>query len=197
MINRNIFKPVPAFTAVSTVFTCSTGDTLNGVAINGQIIDRLGLGGSTYNNQVSKSDRALVGGPFAFAWTTAGSTQANKQVMIDCKLQHGDSSGGGDMANLSTQDDAVTRIYFSTAESTEFLRWSTGPMQMHSNVSDYYLDATKRYIRPVTTITKGFNATSTAAGSVDLLYVVQGINLGEFTYTPPSVLSGTTATSTA
>ena len=197
MINRNIFKPIPAFTGVNIIFTCSTGDALSGVAVTGQIIDRLGLGGSAYPNQVVKNDRGLVGAPFAFAWTTAGSTATNKQVLVDCQLQHGDSSGGGDMANLSTADAAVTRVYFSTAESTEFLRWTTGPMFAYSNVSDYALDAAKRFIRPVTIVTKNNLATSTAAGSADFVYMVQGVNLGEFTYAPPSVLSGTTATSTA
>jgi hypothetical protein len=197
MINRNVDKPVPAFTGVSVVFPVnSTGEIASGAAINGEVVDRLGqVFAST--PQVGKSDFAQVAKPFAWAWTTVGSTEANQQVLIDCKLQHGDSSGGGDMADLSTQENAVQRVYYSTAYSSVFLAWSTAAKRMHSNVSDYQISSAKRFLRPVTTVTIGFAATSTVAGAGSLIQVVQGINFDEFTYSPPSTLSFTTATATA
>jgi hypothetical protein len=195
MINRNVIKTVPAFTAVNTVFgTGSTGDVASGAVINGAIVDRLGLGGSTYTNQLRKDDRALVANPFCFAWSTLGSTEATHNVTVECKLQHGDSSGGGDMANLSTDNDASPRTYYSTALTTDMAAWSSGAMYLHSNVADYELSAAKRYLRPVSTVTVGFLATSTIAGPARL-YAIQGITFGEFTNAPPSIVSGTTATS--
>jgi len=195
MINRNVTKSVPAFSGIGLAYTCSTGDALSGVALNGAIVDRLGLGGSAYPIQVRKDDRALVAAPFAFVFSSAFTTAASRQVVIDCQLQHGDSSGGGDMANLSTQDAATSRTYWTTAHTTDMLNWTTGAQYLHSNVSDYALDGAKRFLRPVTIVTKTYN--STVSDGTDQLKVVQGINFGEFTYAPPTVLSGTTATSTA
>jgi len=98
------------------------------------------------------------------------------------------------MADLSTQDNAVQRVYWTTAHSTDMANWSTGANYMHSNVADYEISAAKRFLRSVSVVTK--NGNSTAATGADQMYVIQGIVLDEFTYSPPSVLSGTTATST-
>ena len=72
--------------------------------------------------------------------------------------------------------------------------WTTGPEYLHSNEAGYEVGAAKRFIRSVSVVTK--NGNTTAATGADRLYVVQGLTLDEFTYSPPSVLSGTTATST-
>jgi len=54
------------------------------------------------------------------------------------------------------------------------------------------LDRAKRYIRPVTTVTRA-GATTVAT---DIMHCIQGITFKEFVYAPPSVLTYTTATST-
>lgn len=203
MYNNNISVVVPAFTGPATVTGAnSTGEVLSGGAINGAIIDRLGLSGSAYPNQLAPKERPLVAKPFCLAWTTNGSTEANQQILIDTKLQHGDSSGGGDMADVpnvgSTSNVPTPRVYFSTAYSSEYLAWSTGAKYMHSQAMvGYEIGACKRFLRPVSNITVNFAATSTIATAGSVVKAMQGLIFEEFTYAPPSQLSYTTATATA
>lgn len=203
-INRTITVSVPAFSfdetiGVSAVVTTGAAVNLFGAAINGSIIDRLGYPGSNYPAQLSKDDRAMAASPFALVWSTMGTTAANNLTVIDCILQHGDSSGGGDMAYLSSGgvgQDATARSYWTTANSSAALYWTAGgataPPRLHSNSAEYTLDRAKRYIRPVTTVTRA-GATTVAT---DIMHCIQGITFKEFVYAPPSVLTYTTATST-
>lgn len=138
--------------------TCSTGSqgiagagsTTNVVqssaaaagATTGRIIDRLG-------DQLTQ--RFTVAMPFTLLQSTRGSTEADRLHTVGVKLQHGDSSGGGDMADYSTGSQPDTRNFFTTARSSDMASWdsagSTGAFRGMSNPAYYDLRAAKRYIR--------------------------------------------------
>jgi hypothetical protein len=116
----------------------------------GRVVDRLRFpqGGAKY-------DVALVG---AWLQSTRGSTEANRRLSIGARLQHGDSSGGGDMADYSTQFTPDDRNFFSTVRTSDYANWdasrSTGPFYGQSNPAYYDVRAAKRYIRMVGTYGK-------------------------------------------
>jgi len=108
----------------------------------GRIIDRLAMPlGALYQ----------VAAPSAWLHSTRGSTEADRKLTIGVKLQHGDSSGGGDMADYSTGSQPDERQYFSSARSTDHASWdatlSTGEVYAMSNAAYYDLRAAKRYLR--------------------------------------------------
>lgn len=146
-----------------SLVTCSTGDQVhaggaNNVksstatsGVNGRIIDRLGEiigGGQTYYVAVVAAELA----------STRGSTEANRQVTLGVKLQHGDSSGGGDLADYSTGSQPDTLTYFTTARTSDYANWdgtfSTGAFRLASQPAVYDLRAAKRYIRMVVNASK-------------------------------------------
>jgi len=115
----------------------------------GVVIDRLGPSlGSVYNF-------AFPAGHFH---ASAGSTEANRQLTPGVKLQHGDSSGGGDMADYSTQNQPDNRTYFGTGRTSDMANWdaslSTGPLYIQSNSAGYDLRAAKRYVRVAVPVSK-------------------------------------------
>ena len=186
MINRDVGIIVPGASVQNKYFTCSTGDLASAAAFNGRIIDRLGLGAQRIYEQ------AEVG---ISAYTTVGSTAADKRITLSVKLQHGDSSGGGDMADYSTGMQNADQNFFTTAESTAYQNWTTGVIHL-GHQSWYNVIPAKRYIRAVGTLTKGGTTTSTAAGSVDGIYANLCIRFGTPDYGAPS-LSTSTSTSTS
>lgn len=186
MINRNIGIVVPGLAVQQKVFTCSTGDILSGAAINGRVIDRLGLGAGRI------FQTAEVG---INAYTTVGSTSAIKNFTLSAKLQHGDSSGGGDMADYSTGMQNADQNFFSAAESTAHQNWTTGVIHLNHQ-SWYEVTAAKRYVRAVGFITKGGPSTSTAASSIDACYANLVVRFGGADHNP-SVLSTSTSSSTS
>jgi hypothetical protein len=186
MINRLDGIHVPGAATVSKVFTCSTGDVLSGAAINGRIVDRLGLGGNRIfeNCQVGLSVR-----------TTVGSTALDKKITLSVKLQHGDSSGGGDLADYSTGMQSADQNFFTTAESTAYQNWSTGVIAL-GHQSWYNVIPAKRYVRAVGIVTRGGTTTSTAAGTIDTVNADLHLTFSKPDYAPPS-LSTSTSTSTS
>ncbi len=190
-------KQFQALDTVRTVYTCSTGDVASGAAINGVVFDRLGLVSSVaVARRFGKNDYGFNVQPFCWVWTTVGSTQINRTLQIDVKLQHGDSSGGGDMADYSTQDQPATSVLWNGAMTTDMQNWSTGVSIHGSNPCDYELTGAKRYIRAVGIVTKVGNSTSTAAGSIDLANALLGITLEDYTYSYPAAASSSSSTST-
>lgn len=188
MINRLSAKNEPGLAVQQKTFTCSTGDVLSGVAINGRVIDRLGLG----RRRIYEGAVACIS-----AYTTVGSTALDQKVTLSVKLQHGDSSGGGDMADLSTGMQAPDANFRTTAESTAYQNWSTGP-QFWGHDSEYNILAAKRYIRPVGVWTRGGSSTSTAAGSIDNMYVNMSVTFLSPDHTDSqSWQSNSTSTSTS
>lgn len=148
----------------SNVYDCNTGDggSTSGGAINGDIVDRLALGRNWRGAQ-----------PFCIGEGLT-STAASKKLTLTSKLQHGASSGGGDMADYSTGQQLGGYIFNTSAESTEFLRWSTGVTRVYSHAPVYDINGAKRFLRTVATVTMPGNTTSTAAGGQ--VAVAQGIN---------------------
>ncbi len=208
MINRHITVTVPALDTTFALVGKTTGGAasyLYGAEVPGGIIDRLGLGNNAMN-QLIPGDRPLAASPFAMAWSTVGSTATDNKTAVSVLLQHGDSSGGGDMAALSsgkTGQDAVARTYFSSANSSTFAVWaagySTAPPILHSNSAEYTLDGAKRYLRPLAIVTRAGATTSTAGGGIAefVMNLLQGITFKEFVYSPPAVLTNTVAVSTS
>jgi len=187
MINRSIGIYVPGAAVTNVVFTCSTGDVASGAAVTGKVIDRLGLGA----NRIFEQAEAAVS-----CHTTAGSTGTDKKVTLSIKLQHGDSSGGGDMADYSTGYQSADQNFFTTAETTPLQNWSTGPLAV-AHQSWYNVIPAKRYIRAVGTVTKNGISTSTAAGSYDRFFTDLHVRFGTADYNPPSLTTSTsTSTST-
>lgn len=140
-------------TGTVTPIADTTGDAL--IASGGQttgfgrIIDRLSMPfGTRYGAAVIQS----------FISSTRGSTEADRKLTLGARLLHGDSSGGGDMAALSTQGDAEVRQYFSSARSTDHASWdasfSTGPVYAASNPGFYDLRPAKRYLQVAVPVLK-------------------------------------------
>lgn len=168
-IVREIPLHLPAFEERSFL-TCSTGgqvfsgSTANNLAggagtaatVNGTVYDRLSPlieGALGVAHQVAC--------PSIYVYSSRGSTEANRQIIVGVKLQHGDSSGGGDMADYtggSTASQAADRTFFSTARSSDQKNWdaqlSSGALYGISNPAYYDIRAAKRYIRVVGTVAK-------------------------------------------
>ncbi len=129
--------PLGLNATADAIVSAGTETTANGI-----IIDRLGpLVGARYQ----------VAMPAAHYHASAGSTEADRKITIGVKLQHGDSSGGGDMADYSTQNQPSNRTYFGTGRTTDMANWdaalSTGALFAQSNPAYYDLRAAKRYLR--------------------------------------------------
>jgi hypothetical protein len=186
MINRHIGLYVPGIATQQKTYTCSTGDVASAAAINGRVIDRLGLGGARIYETAE---------PSITCYSTVGSTAADKKLTLSIKLQHGDSSGGGDMADYSTGMTNADQNFWTTAESTAYQNWSTGT-QFFAHQSWYNVIPAKRYVRPVGVWTRNGNTTSTAAGSVDNMYVTLGMRFGGADVDPVAT-STSTSTSTS
>jgi len=161
MIVRQQLKVVESV-ASNRVYTCSTGDTASGTAINGSVIDRLALG-RLYHIAV----------PFAIGRAVAGTTFADEKISVAVSLQHGDSSGGGDMAAYSTDNQPDDAVFNTSAMTTPMEAWSTGPAVISSREGAYDLTAAKQFIRPVITITAPGNTTATNSG--DAIDVTGGV----------------------
>lgn len=191
MINRLSGVNVPGLAVQNKVFTCSTGDVLSGAAINGRVIDRLGLGRGRIFEHAS---------PYIHAYTTVGSTAADAKITLAIKLQHGDSSGGGDMADYSTGMTPSDAVFLTSAMTTAMQNWSTG-VQHWGHEGQYNVIPAKRYVRAVGTWTRGGSSTSTAVGSIDYNFVNMGIrfsgpDLADSQVGPLGSTSSSTSTST-
>lgn len=142
-----------ASTSYSIPIADSTADALITAAGEttgfGRVIDRL---------RQPIGARFQFAAPQAFVSSTRGSTEADRKITIGARLQHGDSSGGGDMADFSTGSIQAARQYFTTARTTDMLSWdggeSTGPLYAASNVGVFDLRAAKRYLRVAVPVLK-------------------------------------------
>jgi hypothetical protein len=173
----------------STFADFSTGRSA-GTGINGRVIDRL--------NEPFITDRYYVAQPYAYLNSTHGSTEANRQLVINVKLQHGNSSAGGDMVDYNTGSAPSEVVLFTTAQTTPMLSWSTGPIKAMSAQCYYDLRAANRYIRTVVGTFK--NRQTTESSGDESYHVGAGLALLG-AYTAPqnpwtSAGSSTTSTST-
>jgi len=134
---------------------CASIDSTQGAAITGDIIDRL-----TFKQNYNAVLPFMAGYGY-------GTTFANKKVTQAIYLQHGDSSGGGDMATYSTDQNPRTLTFQTSAETTPMAHWSTGLQRFYTADSAYGALGLKRFIRAVgTQLIAGGNTTSTADTNV-------------------------------
>lgn len=143
--NKTTASAVVSTGTLGALSTAQGGAFNAGMAtLNGRIIDRLRfpMGAGYYGAVVSASLNS-----------TRGSTEANRKLGVGVKLQHGDSSGGGDLADYSTAFQPSDRQYFSSGRSTDHAAWdateSTGSVYAVSNPGYYDLRGAKRYLRVV------------------------------------------------
>ena len=140
------------------VLDCATGgDSTSGGVFTGSVIDLQALPSRFTHLQ------PVIAGTLPGTTSTAGASR----IELDVRLQHGDSSGGGDMANLSTDMlPATTQKYFSTEMSTDHPSWSTGTIRAQYSPEPIPLLGAKRYVRTGGQVTRIGGATSTAAGAI-------------------------------
>lgn len=130
---------------------CATLDSTQGSSLTGDVIDRL-----QFEQRYYSALPFMIGKGY-------GTTFANKKVTFSVKLQHGDSSGGGDMADYSTGQEPPSVVFQTSAETTPQRHWSTGMQRFYSSDRPYGLHGAKRYVRVVgTPLIAGGNTTSTA-----------------------------------
>lgn len=180
--------------------TCSTGDQVikaatgdvvqssngaNGVA--GRIVDRLG-------DMLSQRYQVVM--LSANLSATRGSTEADRKLTLGVKLQHGDSSGGGDMADYSTGSQPVTDTFFTSARTTPESNWSTGPFYANSEPAYYDLRAAKRFIRPAVIATKNKVTTESSGDEGARISAVMSFMAAEQLPPNPWTSQGSTSTST-
>lgn len=137
---------------------CATGvDSTSGGVFNGSVIDRLALGPAFTHAQPF-----LIG---QLPGTT--STQGSRYRSVAIKLRHGDSSGGGDLADFSTgMIPAAVPFYTTQGESTDWKNWTTGAVRLQASHVAYPLLGAKRYITAAGTITGPGLTTATAAANL-------------------------------
>lgn len=164
--------------------SCSAGgDVASGTAVAGRVIDR-----------------TLIGRGYAYAYPYATfngpqSTEVDQKVALDVKLQHGDSSGGGDMADYSTEHQPATATFMTTIMSTDMVYWTSGALKGESYPGIYDLRGAKRYIRCAATPTINFQATATS--TADQLHLSGGIVFLGADEEPGKVNDGLFSTSTS
>jgi hypothetical protein len=160
-----------------------------GTGIQGRIIDRL--------NEPFLTERYTVAFPSAHLESTRGSTEANRQLAINVKLQHGNSSAGGDMADYSTGSAPAELVLFTTAQTTPMQSWSTGAVQGQSQPCTYDLRGANRYIRAVVGAFKN-KVTTESSGDESFLVSASIGFMGAATF-PQNVWTsaGSTTTSTS
>lgn len=181
--------PFGGSTANSIVSSCS-GST-GGYA--GRIIDRLAD---------DLTARYQVAIPQVMLQSTRGSTEANRQLTLGVKLQHGDSSGGGDMADYARTDGVsmpITRNIFSTARSSDMAVWatglSTGVIPGVETLPAYYdLRGAKRFIQAVVFATKNRVTTESSGDEGARVHAVITFAAGD---EAPQQLNSTAAWSTS
>lgn len=159
-------------TAKSTHQTadCGTGgvDSTSGGVFNGSVIDRMALGPAFTHAQ------PFLVGQLPGTTSTAGARYRS----VGVRLRHGDSSGGGDLADFSTgQIDIPASVPFYTTqgESTDWKNWTTGAIRLQASHTAYPLLGAKRFITAAGVITGPGLTTATAAAN--LVTAALGVSL--------------------
>ena len=141
-------------TASAVVSTGDIGDVANTsqgsrvssggmvTSTEGRIIDRLRhpLGAHYLNVAVQAS-----------ITSTRGSTEADGKMAVGVTLFHGDSSGGGDLAELSTGMRPNDRVYGTSVRTTDMAAWDTaessGQLNAVSNPGFYDLRGAGQFVQ--------------------------------------------------
>lgn len=154
------------------VYGNATGlDSTSGGEFSGELIDRLAL-----SPAFTHAQPFLVG---SIAGTT--STGGERWCSVAVKLQHGDSSGGGDLADYSTGSISDAVSYYTTqGESTDWRNWTTGAVRVQTSPRPYPLLHAKRFLSVSGTVSMSLIAatgTSTATSSAGIMTLSLGANL--------------------
>ena len=137
---------------------CATGgDATSGGVLVGAIVDRLALG-AAFTHAIPS---------FTGQYPGTTSTQGARYITLLTKMRHGDSSGGGDLADMSTGliPDPMP-FYTSQGESTDWKGWSTGLQRMQFSHKAYPLMGAKRFLAPAVIVQRIGATTATAAGNL-------------------------------
>ena len=111
--------------------------------------------------------------------STYGSTAPDGKIAVGMTLFHGDSSGGGDLAELSTAMRPSDRVFGSSARTTDMAQWdvteSSGVVVFVSNPGIYDLRGAKKYVqaRPrfgINTVTTAIAGWEHSRASADLVF---------------------------
>lgn len=196
-LTRQVPKPVLGFSgnfaSASTWSPATTGSTghiiENATTYYSQIVDRLDLGAG-YN----VVDVALC------MHTTWGSTEGavTKGLNLAAWLQAGASSAGGDMANVSPPITYPTANFFTTLDTTDMNKYSTGILNPGiESVRTYDLMAQARYLRSAFSITRRAG-TTTCSDKVEGAWVANVMIFREpDAYPPRAIHKFSTSTSTS
>ena len=140
------------------VLDCATGgDSTSGGVFDGSVIDLEALPSRFTHLQ------PVIAGTLPGTTSTAGGSR----ILVDVRVKHGDSSGGGDAANLSTdQLPSSPQAYYATDMSTDHPSWSTANIRVQYSPAPISLLGAKRYVRTSGQVTRIGIATSTAAGQL-------------------------------
>lgn len=177
------------------IITCSTANQIlaatgnvvaHAVAINGRVLDRLD---TQYGGGILT--KATVG---AYLWASRGTTEADRKLTLALKLQHGDSSAGGDAADYSTGQQPADQIFFTSVQTTVMANWSTGAY-FGEEAGQYDVTAAKRYLRTVVTPTK--NRVTTESSGDESMHVGAMIRFGGADEWPLPASTGIGSTATA
>lgn len=134
---------------------CTGGDSTSGGNINGNLIDLNALPGRFTHIQ------PIIAAQLPGTTSTAGGSR----VSLEVRIQTGNSSGGGDLANLSTDMlPSAAQNYYSTAMTTDHKSWSTGNIRLQHSPTCIPLLSADRYVRVQGVVTRVGISTSTAAG---------------------------------
>ena len=153
---------------------CATGfDSTSGGTFDGSVVDRLAMGRSFTHAQPF-----IVGSGLSNT-----STGGIKHVKLDVLLKHGDSSGGGDLAEVDTGLRVVQQPVYNTGLTTDEKVWTTGTVRVQHSGVPYALQGLKRWIAPSAIVTRA--GVTTATGSGNDLNVSLGVNLLQADESPP------------
>lgn len=153
--STGVVTPIAITTAQALISTGDIGNvnsTVQGDQVSsggmvesthGRIIDRLRYPQAGAHYQVAVVQATLT--------STRGSSEADRKLAVGVELWHGDSSGGGDLAEYSTGSRPRDRVYFTSARTTVMANWDTaessGPAYLISEPGYYDLRGAKRYLQ--------------------------------------------------
>lgn len=151
---------LPSGSRTTADLMVSTGDGAASTWFNGDVIDRL---------HPLLGPRYLVASPVATVYASRGSTAPDRLFVLGVKLQHGDSSAGGDMADYSTGAQTSDATFFGDTgnRTTDQDSWdasiSSGALTIMSVPQYYDLRAAKRYLRVLVRAGKSAITTESSA----------------------------------
>lgn len=114
----------------------------------------------------------VIAGTFPGTTSTAGASR----ITLNVKIQTGNSSGGGDMADVLGGDlNPSAQNYYSSANSTDHPSFTTGNIRLQYSPTCFPIQSCGRFVKAVGTVTRVGIATSTAAGNLVTCHL--GMNL--------------------